>query len=74
MTEMTPKERELYDARADHEAWSHAQELLEPMLQITRLTASPELTRIMEKALAEVEEEVGRTLDVLEALVERREA
>ncbi len=30
MTKMTPKERALYDAQADHEAWSLAHEILEP--------------------------------------------
>ncbi len=70
MTEMTPKERALYDAQADHEAWSLAHDILEPWVQVTRPIGSDELTRVMEKALAEVEEEVNRTLDVLEPLLE----
>ena len=68
MEEMTPEERELYDAHADHEAWEHAQGILEPWVQITREIGSDELTRVMEKALVEVEGEVNRTLDVLETL------
>lgn len=69
MTEkMTPEERELYDARAQEEAWGHAIELLEPMREIARMFGSPELTRVLEKALAEAEAELGRALDVLEPL------
>jgi len=67
----TSEERELYDTQADHEGWSFAQEFLEPWMEVTRLIGSDELTRIMEKALAEAEREVSRTVDVLEPLVER---
>ncbi len=67
----TPEERVLWDARADHEAWSLARSILEPWVRATRPIGSDELTRVMEKALAEVEEEVNRTLDVLEPLMER---
>ncbi len=63
---MTPEERAHYDAQAEHEAWSFATEILEPWLVATRLIGSDELTRVMEKALAEAEVEVNRTLDVLE--------
>ncbi len=65
---MNEQERALYDARADHEGWSLAHEILEPWVQATRLIRSEELTRVMEKALADVEGEVSRTLDVLEPL------
>jgi DNA-binding transcriptional regulator YbjK len=65
---MNEQERRLYDARADHEGWSLAHEILEPWVQATRLIGSDELTRVMEKALADVEGEVNRTLDVLEPL------
>ena len=68
MAEMTPRERELYDARADHEVWSTAQEVLEPMLQIARVFGLPELVQVMEKALAEVEGEADRAFRVLERL------
>jgi hypothetical protein len=30
MTKMTREERKLFDAQADHEAWSLAHEILEP--------------------------------------------
>ena len=73
MTKMTPEERALYDARADHEAWDHAHAILESWVRITREIGTDELTRVMEKALAEVEQEVSRTLDVLES-IERGEA
>lgn len=69
----TPEERELYDARADNEAWSLAGDILGPWVETTRAIGSPELTRVMEKALAEVEGEVNRTLDVLEPLVDARQ-
>lgn len=70
----TDREIERYDARADHEAWSYAHGLLVPMVELAREIGSDELTQVMEKAFAEVEEEVNRTLDVLEPLVERGEA
>lgn len=34
----TPEERELYDAQADHEAWSTAGEILTPWVEATRVT------------------------------------
>lgn len=69
----TQEERELYDAKADEEAWSHTIEILEPMLEIGRLFGTPELTWLMEKALAEARSELNRALGVLEPLVEREE-
>jgi hypothetical protein len=65
---MNEQERALYDAKADEEGWSLAYEILEPWVQATRLIGSDELTQVMEKALADVEGEVNRTLDVLEPL------
>ena len=59
-----------FDARDDNEEWSHAQSSLRPMVELTREVGNPALTRIMEKALAELEGEVNRTVDVLEALRE----
>lgn len=70
MTEMTREERALYDARADLEAWQHAAELLEPWLKITKLFGSRELTRVMEKAMTEVEREADRAFEALEVLQE----
>lgn len=70
----TQWEKDEYDARADHEAWEYAWSVLNPLVQATREIGSNELTRVMEKALAEVEGEVGRALDVLEPLQERGEA
>lgn len=71
MTEMTSRERALYDAQADHEAWGLAHQILGPWVEATRPIGSDELTRVMEKALEEVEGEVRRTLHVL---VEAEEA
>ncbi len=68
----TPEERELYDAYADHEAWSFAASILKPWVEAARAIGHDELTRVMENALAEVEGEVNRTLDVLEPLAERK--
>jgi hypothetical protein len=70
MTEMTKEDRARYDARAEHEAWAFAHEVMEPWMEITRLIGSDELARVMERAFAEVDKEVGRTLDVLEDLDE----
>jgi len=67
---MTQEERELYDARADHEAWCLAHDILEPWVRATERIGSPELSRVMENALSEVEAEINRTLDVLEPLEE----
>ncbi len=63
---MTKEERAHYDAQDDHEAWSYVQEIMEPWMAIVRSIGSDELTRVMEKPFAEVEREVGRSLDVLE--------
>jgi hypothetical protein len=65
MTKMTREERKLFDAQADHEAWSVAHEILEPWVRTTRPIGSDELTQVMEKALAHVEMEPNRTRDVL---------
>jgi hypothetical protein len=64
----TQWEKDEFDARADHEAWSYAHSLLTPMVELAREIGSDELTQVMEKALAELEGEVNRTVDVLEAL------
>jgi hypothetical protein len=63
--------RAAYDAQADEEAWEYAHSLLLPMVELARGIGSDELTRVMDKALAEVEGEVNRTNDILEALQER---
>jgi hypothetical protein len=68
MTKMTREERKLFDAQADHEAWSLAHEILEPWVCTTRPIGSDELTQVMEKALAHVEMEPNRTRDVLGSL------
>ena len=68
MTKMTREERKLFDAQADHEAWSRAHEILEPWVRTTRPIGSDELTQVMEKALAHVEMEPKRTRDVLGSL------
>jgi hypothetical protein len=67
---MSENERELWDARAEEEAWGKAIELLEPMREIARQFGSPELTRVLEKA--EAEREHNRALDVLEPLFAQR--
>jgi hypothetical protein len=61
MTKMTREERKLFDAQADHEAWSLAHEILEPWVRTKKPIASDELTQVMEKALAYVEMEPNRT-------------
>jgi hypothetical protein len=66
MTEMTTQERARYDAQAEHEAWTYARELMEPMMELVRAIGHDELTQVMEKPHAEVELWVGLTLDVLE--------
>lgn len=70
MTKMTEEERRLYDVRADHEAWNLAHKILEPWVRVCQHIGSEELSRVMENALAEVEAELNRTLDVLEPLKE----
>jgi hypothetical protein len=63
MTLMTPKERALYDARADEDAWDLALEILRPWVESARPIGSEELTRVMESALAEAEREHDRAVD-----------
>ncbi|MDQ3303877.1 MAG: hypothetical protein M3518_11095 [Actinomycetota bacterium] len=68
MTDMTQEERARYDARADHEAWNFAVEILEPWMRVTRLTGSDELTLAMEKALGEAESERALAMNALKRL------
>jgi hypothetical protein len=68
MTKMTREEHKLFDAQADHEAWSLAHEILEPWVCTTRPIGSDELIQVMERALAHVEMEPNRTRDVLGSL------
>lgn len=68
MDGMTEQERRLYDAHADHEAWDLAHQILEPWVRSCEPIGHDELTRVMQNALAEVDAEVSRTLDVLESL------
>jgi hypothetical protein len=63
MTLMTPKERALYDARAKEEAWEFALSILYPWVDAARPIGSEELTRVMEGALAEAEQELDRAAD-----------
>jgi DNA-binding MarR family transcriptional regulator len=63
MAMMTPKERALYDARADEEAWEFVLEILRPWVESARPIGSEELTRVMEGALAEAEQEHNRAAD-----------
>jgi hypothetical protein len=44
MAMMTPKERALYDARADEEAWEFVLEILRPRVESARPIGSEELT------------------------------
>ncbi len=64
----TPEERAHYDARSEVEAWDLARKILAPWVESVRPIGSDELTRVMEKALAEVEEAVERARDELERL------
>jgi len=73
MTEMTTQERARFDAQAEHEAWTYARELMEPMMALVRAIGHDELTQVMEKPLAEVELWVGLTGDVLEGYREGAE-
>lgn len=65
---MTPKERALYDARANEEAWDFAVEILEPMMAMVRAIGHDELTRVMEQALGEAEAERALAMNALKRL------
>ena len=66
MTEkLTAQERELWDARADKEAWDHALMILEPWVQAAREIAHPELTEAMDAALDKAVQEQARAQDWL---------
>lgn len=71
---MTPEERAVYDAQADLEAWCFAKEILDPWVKVTHLVGSDELTQVMEKAHAEAEAEVGRSMDALKSLRKKGDA
>ncbi len=58
--------RAAYDAKAEEEAWGFAGNVLRPWVEAARAIGHPELTRVMEGALAEGEEAVNRALDKLE--------
>ena len=60
------KHRAAYDALADLEAWRLAHRILEPWTTAAREIGHPELTRVMEKALGEVEETHAAAHDRLE--------
>ncbi len=62
----TPEERAAYDALADLEAHRFAKRLLEPCVAMAREIGHDEFTRVMEKALAEVEGAVAAAEDRLE--------
>ncbi len=55
MATMTPKERALYDAQAEEEAWELALAILYPWVDASRPIGSEELTRVLEGALTEAE-------------------
>ncbi|MDP8973344.1 MAG: hypothetical protein M3N45_09270 [Actinomycetota bacterium] len=58
--------RAAYDARAEVEAWDLARKILGPWVEAARPIGSDELTAVMEKALAEVEQTVAAAHDKLE--------
>ena len=58
--------RVAYDARADMEAWGFAWKVLGPWVESVREIGSDELTRVMEEALAKVDEAGSRAQDELE--------
>jgi len=72
VTEMTPEERELENAKANVHAWDHALELLRPMLDIAALFGSSELMGLLERAEEEARREQDRAADVVESLLEKR--
>ncbi len=72
MTEMTPEERELENARANVYAWDHALELLRPMLDIAAVFGSSELMGLLERAEEEARREQDRAADVVVSLLEKR--
>ncbi len=64
--EMTPEEKALFNRRADYEAWCWALDMLRPLVEAVREIGCPELTSVMEKALADAEENVKHAQDALE--------
>jgi hypothetical protein len=64
--EMTPKERAVYDAKSDREAWNYAWNLLDPLVDMAREIGHDEFTQVMEKALVEVQDNMNVAADNLE--------
>ncbi len=62
----TPEERALWDAQAEEQAWRLALDILKPWAESTERIGSPELERLMEKAVEKGEREHKRALDELE--------
>lgn len=58
--------RAQYDALAESGAWALARKILGPWVESAREIGSDELTRVMEEALANVDEAVNRAQDELE--------
>ncbi len=63
MDEMTPRDRERYDAQAEHEAWSYALSVLRPWVDSARAIGSAELSEVMEQAEAYAQRELNRAQD-----------
>ena len=57
--------RDLWDALAELEAWDLAWRILKPWVDSAEAIAHPELTRVMRKALTEVEEAAGDAQDAV---------
>ncbi len=68
----TEEEQQLYDARSEHERWDYAWRILRPWLEAAREIGSPELEQVMEEAFGKVEDQIHRTLEVLEPLEAER--
>lgn len=68
--------RAVYDAQAQTEAWDHAWQILGPWVESAEPIGSDELTKVMKKALREVEENLNLAqdnLELAEAALEREE-
>jgi hypothetical protein len=70
-TPLTPKERELFDAQADVEAWGFAMSIMTPWFETAQAVGHPELTEGMQAALSLVTERYADAYERLE-LLERK--
>jgi len=66
--ELSPQERELWDAQSESEAWEHALRILESWMESAREIGHPQLTEAMAAGRDKAAQEQARARDWLTRL------